>query len=45
MFNSERRGEEWELSLRDNEELFGVYGVKGKENHLTTFGYIVKVYS
>ena len=45
VYNSECAQEEWELSLRDNEELFGVYGVKDKADHITTFGYIVKVSS
>ena len=34
---------ERELLLRENESLFGIYGVLGKQNWFTTFGYIIKV--
>ena len=29
--------------LGENEDLIGVYGVKDRENWITTFGFIVKV--
>ena len=45
VYNNAHTNEEWELSLRENEELFGVYGVKDKADHITTFGYIVKVHT
>ena len=31
------------FSLADNEELIGVYGVKGRFDYFTTLGFIVKV--
>ena len=34
---------ECEQVIKENEELFGVYGVKGKKKYFTTFGFIVKV--
>ena len=38
-----RNDDEHEQVLEDNEEIFGVYGVKDKQKYLTTFGFIVKV--
>ena len=38
-----RSDDEHEQVLEDNEELFGIYGVKNKQKYLTTFGFIVKV--
>lgn len=32
------------IQLNDEEQLIGVYGVKGKQDHFTSFGFIVKVY-
>ena len=32
-----------EISLADNEELIGVYGVKDKRAYFTSLGFIVKV--
>ena len=40
---NERNDSEIDQVLRDDEEIFGVYGVKDKNNYLTTFGFIVKV--
>ena len=35
--------EEKEQVLAENEELYGVYGVKDKKNYFSSFGFIVKV--
>ena len=32
------------LKLRDEEELIGVYGVSGKANYFTSFGFLVKAW-
>ena len=35
--------QEIEVELKENEEIFGVYGVKDRFSHITTLGFIVKV--
>ena len=30
------------FDIAENEEIFGVYGVKDKKNYFTSFGFIVK---
>ena len=32
-----------EQTMREDEEIFGVFGVMGKCSYLTTFGFIVKI--
>ena len=41
-FNLSKKGPV--LKLRDEEELIGVYGVCGKADHFTSFGFIVKAW-